>query len=63
MVRSSAKQRRPLRGPLWRNILAPVIVDTILRGDYPVSISLEKLRAGIPLDWEEQQELFGVRAA
>ncbi|MBF0626117.1 MAG: hypothetical protein HQL82_15080 [Magnetococcales bacterium] len=45
------------------NILAPVIVETILRGNYPDSLSLEKLRAGIPLDWEEQQELFGLRAA
>ncbi|MBF0111044.1 MAG: hypothetical protein HQL76_17910 [Magnetococcales bacterium] len=45
------------------NILAPAIVETILRGDYPDSISLEKLREGIPLDWEEQQELFGIRAA
>ncbi|MEO5366436.1 MAG: hypothetical protein H7831_08795 [Magnetococcus sp. WYHC-3] len=42
------------------NILAPAIVDTILRGDYPDSISLEKLREGIPLDWEEQQELNGL---
>ncbi|NGZ05138.1 MAG: hypothetical protein G8237_02160 [Magnetococcales bacterium] len=45
------------------NVLAPSIVETILRGDYPDSLSLEKLRAGIPVEWEEQQELFGVRAA
>ncbi|MBF0308908.1 MAG: hypothetical protein HQL56_05205 [Magnetococcales bacterium] len=42
---------------------ACAIVETILRGDYPDSISLEKLRVGIPLDWEEQHDMFGVRAA
>ncbi|MBF0425214.1 MAG: hypothetical protein HQL66_05305 [Magnetococcales bacterium] len=44
------------------NIPAPAIVETILREDYSDTLSLEKLRAGIPLDWEEQQELFGLQA-
>ncbi|MBF0416847.1 MAG: hypothetical protein HQL86_01165 [Magnetococcales bacterium] len=38
---------------LRRNILDPAIVEPILRGDNPDSHSLEKLPAGIPLEWEE----------
>lgn len=32
-----------------------------LAGDYPDSISLERLRAGIPLDWEEQLKRLNLR--
>ena len=42
------------------NILAPAIVERVLEGNYPDTISLEILRAGIPLDWEEQRQRFGV---
>ncbi|MBF0181918.1 MAG: hypothetical protein HQM03_18020 [Magnetococcales bacterium] len=45
------------------NILAPAIVEAILRGDYPDSLSLEKLRAGVPLEWEEQGDLFGMQVS
>lgn len=42
------------------NVLSPAIVERVLTGDYPESISLEMLRLGIPLSWEEQAEIFGV---
>ncbi|MBF0461425.1 MAG: hypothetical protein HQL87_08515 [Magnetococcales bacterium] len=42
------------------NILSPAIVERVLTGDYPESVNLETLRLGIPLDWADQAELFGV---
>ena len=42
------------------NILSPAIVERILTGDYPDSVSLETLRLGIPLDWAEQERVFGL---
>ena len=42
------------------NVLSPAIVERVLTGDYPESINLETLRLGIPLDWDEQAEMFGV---
>ncbi|MBF0583622.1 MAG: hypothetical protein HQL80_05220 [Magnetococcales bacterium] len=42
------------------NILSPAIVERVLTGNYPDSISLERLRTGIPLDWEEQGVKFGM---
>ena len=42
------------------NVLSPAIVERVLTGDYPDSVSLETLRLGIPLDWDEQAEMFGV---
>ena len=53
-------ERSYLARTLKLNILAPHIVEKVLAGDYPDSISLESLRGKIPLDWEEQQQRFGV---
>jgi len=60
LVKKEGVEKFYLAKLLKRNILAPAIVETILRGDYPDSISLEKLRAGILLDWEEQGRWFGM---
>ena len=35
--------------------LAPDIIETILRGDEPDDLSLEKLRKHLPVRWEEQK--------
>ncbi|MBF0147130.1 MAG: hypothetical protein HQL85_13270 [Magnetococcales bacterium] len=40
------------------NALAPDIVEMILAGDYPDTISLEVLRRGISLNWDEQRNTF-----
>ena len=42
------------------NILSPAIVERVLTGDYPDAINLGSLRRKIPLDWDEQAEVFGL---
>ena len=42
------------------NILSPAIVERVMTGDYPDTISLASLRGKIPLDWEEQARAFGM---
>ena len=39
--------------------LAPDIVKAIVRGDIPRDLSLDKLKAGFPLDWDEQRSVLG----
>jgi len=41
--------------------LAPDIVEAILRGEQPVSLTAEKLKRlrNLPKSWEEQRELLG----
>ena len=36
--------------------LAPDIIEAILRGDEPNSMSLEKLRKNLPICWQEQRD-------
>ena len=38
--------------------LAPDIVKAIWENRQPVSLTLDKLRRGIPDSWEEQRKLF-----
>ena len=40
-------------------LLAPDIVAAILRGDEPSGLSLARLRAGVPIPWEDQRRKFG----
>ncbi len=40
------------------NSLAPAIVESILDGSYPDTISLESLRKPIPLEWDSQMKTF-----
>ena len=40
--------------------LAPDIVEAILNGKEPSSLTLSKLRKGFPEDWEEQRRMFGM---
>ena len=53
-------ERSYMARTLKLNVLAPFIVDAILGGNYPDSINLNNLRAGIQLDWEEQRQKFVV---
>ena len=39
--------------------LAPDIIEAILRGEVPLNLSLDRLKAGFPLDWEEQRQALG----
>ncbi len=40
-------------------LLAPDIVEAIVRGEEPSGLSLEKLLKGIPIVWAKQRESFG----
>jgi len=39
--------------------LAPDIVEAILEGRQPPGFTLDKLRANVPIDWEEQRRVLG----
>jgi len=39
--------------------LAPDIMGDIIKGNIPVTLSLNRLKKTIPLDWDEQRDLFG----
>ena len=43
-------------------LLAPDLVEAILRGDEPSGLSLATLVESIPVGWEEQRRVFGVAA-
>ena len=38
--------------------LAPEIMNLIVNGDVPDTLTLEKLKSGFPLDWEQQASFF-----
>jgi hypothetical protein len=40
--------------------LAPDIIEAILNGKEPSSLTLSKLRKGFPEDWDEQRKMFGM---
>jgi site-specific DNA recombinase len=39
--------------------LAPDIMSAIIKGNIPATLTLVRLKADIPLDWNEQRDLFG----
>jgi len=39
--------------------LAPDIMEDIIKGNIPATLSLGILKKGIPLDWQEQRKRFG----
>ncbi len=39
--------------------LAPDIIEAILQGKVPATLSVAKLRKGFPLDWNQQRQLLG----
>lgn len=40
--------------------LAPDIIEAILSGTEPPTLTLSRLRRGFPGDWEKQRKLFGM---
>jgi hypothetical protein len=42
--------------------LAPDIMAAIIRGDIPSTVSLDRLKKGFPLDWEDQRKELGFSA-
>ena len=43
--------------------LAPDIIEAILAGKQPRSLTLKRLLRGIPLSWSEQRKRFGIGQA
>ena len=41
--------------------LAPDIIEAILNGKEPATLTLSKLRKGFPEDWTEQRKMFGIK--
>ena len=39
--------------------LAQDIMESVIKGDLPASLSLGSLKKGIPMDWQKQRDLFG----
>ena len=42
--------------------LAPDIMQSIAKGLIPADLTLDRLEAGFPLDWEEQRKALGFKA-
>lgn len=49
---------------IYRAFLAPDIVQSILAGTQPPSLTLDELKRNLPLpiDWNEQRKLFGFKS-
>lgn len=64
-VTELARQEKTERAFLFRSLstvnLAPDIVEMILNGTEPKTLTMAKLRKGIPDDWDEQRKLFGIQ--
>lgn len=43
--------------------LAPDIMERIIAGDVPETLTLERLKKGFPLDWRAQSEHFGLKSS
>ncbi len=43
-------------------LLAPDIVEAIVRGEEPCGLSLEQLIKGVPMQWAAQRERLGLRS-
>jgi DNA invertase Pin-like site-specific DNA recombinase len=41
-------------------LLAPDIVERILNGTQPITLTVDALRTSPPLDWDDQRRLFGI---
>jgi site-specific DNA recombinase len=58
-----AKQEGVTRPYVARHIklafLAPDIIETILKGKIPITLSLDKLREGFPMNWQTQRKMLG----
>jgi site-specific DNA recombinase len=42
--------------------LSPRVVEMILDGRQPLDLTVDGLIAGLPLDWRQQDQLFGLAA-
>lgn len=63
-VSELARRENQERAFLFRALslvnLAPDIIEAILNGTEPPTVTLSRLRRGFPDDWNEQRKLFGM---
>ena len=45
---------------LYGSLLAPDIIEKVLRGQQPVAFTVKSLKRFPPLDWDEQRRLYGM---
>jgi len=60
LARREGQERAFLFRALSLVNLAPDIIEAILDGTEPPTITLSRLRKGFPDDWNEQRKLFGM---
>lgn len=60
LARHEGQERAFLFRALSLVNLAPDIIEAILDGSEPSSITLSCLRKGFPDDWDEQRKFFGI---
>ncbi len=60
LARREGQERAFLFRALSLVNLAPDIIEAILDGTEPSSITLSRLRKGFPDDWDEQRKFFGM---
>ena len=60
LARREGQERAFLFRALSLVNLAPDIIEAILNGSEPSSITLSRLRKGFPDDWDEQRKFFGM---
>jgi hypothetical protein len=45
---------------LYGSLLAPDVIEKVLRGQQPVAFTVKSLKRLPPLDWDEQRRLYGM---
>jgi DNA invertase Pin-like site-specific DNA recombinase len=62
IARTNGGTQPPIRHKLKVAFISPRIVEAVLEGRQPPDLTLERLlRTPIPLDWDEQEQLFGLK--
>ncbi len=59
LARQNGVTQRYVAHLLKLAFLAPDIIKVIIRGQVPADLSLDRLKAGFPLDWDEQRKVLG----
>lgn len=63
LARALDLDRRYVARTMDLTLLSPRLVEAIVDGDEPSGLSLEGLRKGFPLEWQEQEKALGLRSA
>ena len=61
LARAEGRQRTYVGRLLPLAFLAPDITEAIVEGRQPPSMTIDRLRDPIPMDWNEQRKMLGFR--